>query len=129
MIDKKWDATNYEMVREFHAATGLTLDKWPPTEQDLFLRGSLLMEEFHELDDQLMSDPLNKEQIAKELADCLYVVYGTAATFGIDLDTVFGQVHESNMSKLVAGKPVVREDGKIMKGPNYVAPDLSWISR
>lgn len=68
------------------------------------------------------------ESLAKELADLLYVVHGTAAAFGIDMDRVFEEVHLSNMSKLDEnGSPIYNEDGKVMKSENYTAPDMSII--
>ena len=58
--------------------------------------------------------------IIKELTDLLYVVAGFAVTFGIDLEEAFRRVHKSNLSKLDdEGKPIYREDGKVLKGPNY----------
>ena len=77
-------------------------------------------------------DVLNdsREDLAKELADILYVCYWTAAKIGIDVNEAFRRVHASNMSKLGPdGKPVKREDGKVLKGPHYHAPDLSRVVR
>ena len=77
-------------------------------------------------------DVLNesREDLAKELTDLLYVCHWTAATIGIDVNEAFRRVHASNMSKLDPdGKPVNREDGKVLKGPGYHAPDLSDIVR
>lgn len=77
-------------------------------------------------------DVLNasREALAKELADILYVCHWTAATIGIDVNEAFRRVHASNMSKLGPdGKPVKREDGKVLKGPGYHAPDLSDLVR
>ena len=69
-------------------------------------------------------------KLLKELADVLYVTYGYALTFGFDLDEAFRRVHASNMSKVDAnGYPIVRSDGKIMKGDNYREPDLSDLVR
>lgn len=69
-----------------------------------------------------------KERFAKELADLLYVTYWLAARIGIDLDAAFRLVHQSNMSKLGPdGKAIKREDGKVLKGPNYSPPDLTHI--
>ena len=69
-------------------------------------------------------DELDKAALTKELADLLYVVYGAAVTFGLPLDVVFNRVHASNMSKLLDGKPLKRQDGKVLKGPNYQPPKL-----
>lgn len=77
-------------------------------------------------------DVLNdsREDIAKELADILYVCHWTAAKIGIDVNEAFRRVHASNMSKLGPdGKPVKRADGKVLKGPGYHAPDLSDLVR
>ena len=72
----------------------------------------------------------NREDLAKELTDILYVCYWTAAKIGIDVNEAFRRVHASNMSKLGPdGEPVKREDGKVLKGPGYHAPDLSDIVR
>jgi predicted HAD superfamily Cof-like phosphohydrolase len=60
----------------------------------------------------------------KELADLVFVCYQFAAARGWDLDTAMRRVFESNMSKLVDGKPLRRSDGKILKGPNYQPPIL-----
>lgn len=74
------------------------------------------------------SDFASCEAFAKELTDLLYVCHWTAAKIGIDINEAFRRVHASNMSKLGPdGKPVKREDGKVLKGPGYHAPDLSDI--
>ena len=67
-----------------------------------------------------------KAALLKELCDLQYVLSGFAVTFGLSFDEAFKRVHESNMSKLGPdGKPIYREDGKVLKGPNYKKPDLS----
>lgn len=113
----------------------MTLDKWPPTREEVELRTDLITEELEELNDELFpraedwrftANP-DKAKVAKELADLLYVVYGTAASFGIPIDDVFNLVHLSNLSKLTNGKIERREDGKVLKGPDYRPPDLSWL--
>ena len=66
-----------------------------------------------------------KEDCLKELADLVYVCYQYAANMGWNLDEAMHRVHESNMSKLDEhGNPVLREDGKVLKGPNYKPPNL-----
>ena len=122
--------SNFQMVQEFHDKFGIkqaTLDNEDAQE----LRLDLIKEELNEVEDELcplVFPPIVKSRLAKELADLLYVVYGTAVTFDIPIDKVFHLVHESNMSKLGNdGKPVYREDGKVTKGPNYKPPDLSWL--
>jgi predicted HAD superfamily Cof-like phosphohydrolase len=66
--------------------------------------------------------------VADALTVILYVTYGAGAGFGIDLDKCFKEVHSSNMSKLDRdGRPIYREDGKILKGPDYFEPNLEKI--
>ena len=87
--------------------------------------------EFLEAADELFADPENnkrREELLKELCDLVFVCYQFAATYGLDLDTALSRVFESNMSKLdESGKPIYREDGKVLKGPNYQPPDLSQL--
>ena len=83
--------------------------------------------EFLEAEDQLYRDnPTVTEEALKELADLVYVCYQYAENMGWFLDEALNRVHLSNMSKLDEdGKPIYREDGKVLKGPNYKPPDLS----
>ena len=85
--------------------------------------------EFIEASEILFEDPESDEkrvELVKELSDLVFVCYQFAAAFGIDLDEAMFRVFESNMSKLDEhGKPIYREDGKVLKGPNYKKPDLS----
>jgi predicted HAD superfamily Cof-like phosphohydrolase len=68
------------------------------------------------------------DRIAHELADVVYVAYGTAVSYGIDLDAVIAEVHRANMIKLDAqGRATRRADGKIMKGPSYRPPDVANV--
>lgn len=135
--------TNFELVKEFHAAFNDKNDPDVPTipENDVrYLRATLIVEEFKEclpemglyLFDKNINFGDNKEvniiNLAKELADLLYVTYGTAAAYGIPIDEVYREVHRSNMSKLGEdGKPIYREDGKVLKGPNYSPADIEKI--
>jgi len=91
------------------------------------LQWDLIREEYNEFDTAFegeldlthsLSDQL------KELADLVYVCYQFAACRGWDLDTALDRVHESNLSKLVDGKPVKDDNGKVLKGPNYEPPIL-----
>ena len=67
-----------------------------------------------------------RENCLKELADLVYVCYQYAANMGWDLDEAMFRVHQSNMSKLDEhGKPIYREDGKVLKGPKYKPPNLA----
>lgn len=86
------------------------------------LRYKLIKEELGELMDAQTDQDL--VEIADALGDLLYVVYGAALGYGIDLEPVMEEIHFSNMSKF----PVTtREDGKVQKGPNYVPPDLDTV--
>jgi predicted HAD superfamily Cof-like phosphohydrolase len=110
-----------DMVREFHVAFGLPINDATRTLNKL--RADLIREEAGETAEAVESGDL--EHMAKELADLAYVVHGAALTLGIDLDRAVAEVHRSNMSKLVDGKPVMRPDGKVLKGSNYQPPDMS----
>lgn len=99
-------------------------------EQNLIgLRSRIMKEEIQEWTaSALCKDDVDKR--AKELADILYTVLGTVITEGLQdvIEQVFDEVHKSNMSKLGAnGKPIKRPDGKVLKGPNYKEPDLSFV--
>ena len=90
---------------------------------------SLLVEEFKEFLQAegmlFLSSNEHKENALKELADLVYVCYQYAVNMGWDLDEAMHRVHESNMSKLDKdGNPIYREDGKVLKGPNYKPPNL-----
>lgn len=123
-----------QAVQEFHEAVGLTVNDGPtiPSSSDLELRVALMEEELNGTDELVES--IQKQDligIADGLADLLYVVFGTAVTFGIDIQPIFDEVHRSNMSKLGDdGKPIVSDGtdgypaGKILKGPNYSPPQI-----
>ena len=120
--------TNFDKVREFHETYGAEIRKEPdwPADTSIALRISLLDEELDELRDAIAE--LDIVGVADALGDILYVAYGAGHTFGIDLDRVFAEIHRSNMSKLGSdGKPIRRDDGKVLKGPNYSPPDLQFI--
>jgi len=90
----------------------------------------LIVEEFKEFldaENQLLTGfVVNATDTLKELADLVYVCYQYAENLGWDLDEALNRVHRSNMSKLGEdGEPVYREDGKVLKGPNYEPPNLS----
>ena len=91
----------------------------------------LIEEEVKELDEsatllKYSPNDLNLQtEVLKELSDVVFVCYQFAAAFGLDLDTAMQRVFDSNMSKLGDdGKPIYREDGKVLKGPNYKKPRL-----
>ena len=83
--------------------------------------------EFLEADGMLFRiNPEFPQNCLKELSDLVYVCYQYAANMGWDLDEAMFRVHQSNMSKLdEEGKPIYREDGKVLKGPNYKPPNLA----
>ena len=87
------------------------------------LRKTLHREEHQELMDELEKTDYDRAKIARELADVVYVCYGTALAYDIDLDAAIAEVHAAAMRKMDAG--VRREDGKILKPPGFVPPDMS----
>ena len=90
------------------------------------LRQALIEEEFYELVKAM--NEKNEHNIKKESADLLYVLAGLFVDFGWDMQVIFNRIHQSNMSKLDEdGKPVYREDGKIMKSSRYKEADLSGV--
>ena len=90
------------------------------------LRYDLIKEELGELKEAI--DNKDLLEVADALTDILYVTYGAGHAFGINLDSCFEEVQNSNMSKLDKdGKPIYNEYGKVMKGPNYFKPNLSKI--
>jgi NTP pyrophosphatase (non-canonical NTP hydrolase) len=97
-----------------------------PDENVYELQFSLIEEEFRELGEAFVQElyGVTKEDQLKELADLVFVCYQYAAARGWNLDVAMRRVFESNMSKLVDGKPLRREDGKVLKGPNYQPPIL-----
>lgn len=120
--------TNFEKVENFMRAFGQDVKDHPELADfnTAELRLELITEEVQELATAIDNDDI--VEIADALTDILYVVYGAGHAYGIDLDDCFDEVHRSNMSKLGEdGKPIYREDGKVMKGPNYSAPDLEGV--
>jgi predicted HAD superfamily Cof-like phosphohydrolase len=112
------------MVLDFHNQFDIHVSPTPsiPDEPTQILRKRLIQEEFEELQEAMQEKDL--PSIAKELADLLYVVYGTAVSLGIDMEPVFREVHRSNMSKVGGYK---REDGKWVKPPTYSPASLDKI--
>jgi predicted HAD superfamily Cof-like phosphohydrolase len=115
-------------VAEFHRAFQQVDGIWPQNlEQDeAILRHRLMIEETNEYIDACFKNSL--VDIADALGDQLYILCGTILKHGMQhiIEDVFDEIQESNMSKLGEdGKPVLRDDGKILKGPGYFKPDLS----
>ncbi len=138
-----------DAVREFHETFGVGIRDTPGLPSDrVDLRLALLEEELAEVRAAVVGGDVS--EVAKELADLLYVTYGAAVEFGIPLHEVFAEVHRSNMAKLWSeseaatavvspdhaaasaevtegGSIVRRGDGKVLKPPDYQAPDLSGL--
>lgn len=118
-----------DLVLDFHRAFALPRHSDPSLDvrADIAaLRLRLLAEEVQELRDAV--DKSDLIAIADALADITYVVFGTAVTYGIDLDAVVREVHRSNMSKLDdQGRPLLRHDGKVLKSARYTPPDIATV--
>lgn len=118
-------------VQAFHKAFGLMVNSQPVTDLPntiLDLRFSLMDEENREYLEAAKNNDM--VEVADALGDMLYILCGTIITHGMQdlIDEVFEEIQRSNMSKLGAdGKPIYREDGKVLKGPNYFTPDLKSI--
>ncbi|MBH0191109.1 MAG: hypothetical protein HP492_04945 [Nitrospira sp.] len=113
-----------KMVEEFHRKFEIVIQPTPadPADDTKRLRIRLIQEEFDELKESMANG--NLAAVAKEMADLLYVVYGTAVSYGIDMKPVFQEVHRSNLSKVGGYK---RADGKWVKPPTYSPANLEPI--
>ncbi len=120
-----------EAVRQFHETYKLAVRNEPttgiPKEQPI-LRYDLMAEENMEY----LQAAQNKDlaEVADALGDMLYILCGTILDHGLQhkMEAIFDEIHKSNMSKLDEnGKPIYREDGKVLKGPNFSKPDLLKI--
>ena len=118
-------------VTVFHKAFGLGVNNTPTTDIDestMNLRFSLMDEENKEYLEAIKNNDM--VEVADALGDMLYILCGTIITHGMQdvIDEVFEEIQRSNMSKLGSdGKPIYREDGKVLKGPNYFKPDIAKI--
>ncbi len=120
--------TNANKVKLFMESFGQEVKSKPefPSDNTVKLRIELISEELQELVDACNANDII--EVADALTDILYVTYGAAHSFGIPIDECFKEVQRSNMSKLGEdGKPIYREDGKVMKGPNYSVPNLKNV--
>ena len=100
------------------------------TQSQRSVQKNLIVEEFKEFLEAegllFRNSPSFQSDTLKELADLVYVCFQYAENMGWDLDEAMNRVHLSNMSKLGEdGKPIYREDGKVLKGPNYKPPTLT----
>ena len=118
-------------VKEFHSAFGLGIEEKPVADlgkDKNLLRFNLMKEENEEYLEAANNNDL--AEVADALGDMLYILCGTIIEHGMQhkIEEVFEEIQSSNMSKLGAdGKPIYREDGKVLKGPNYFKPDISSI--
>jgi predicted HAD superfamily Cof-like phosphohydrolase len=118
-------------VKEFHTAFEIGYSEIPKSnlgESKNILRFNLMKEENEEYLEAVQNNDLI--EIADALGDMLYILCGTIIEHGLQqkIEAVFDEIQRSNMSKLDSnGKPIYREDGKVMKGPNYFKPDFSKI--
>ena len=122
------DMSNFNKVKTFMNTYGQEVKERAtfPENKIVQLRIDLIEEELNELKEAVKNNDI--VEVADALTDILYVTYGAGHSFGVDLDKCFDEVQRSNMSKLgVDGKPIYNESGKVMKGPDYFAPDLKKI--
>lgn len=118
-------------VSDFHDAFGIQNNPQPTVKLDkneIQLRYDLLKEENEEYLKAALSGDIT--EVADALGDQLYILFGTILKHGMQdvIVKVFEEIQQSNMSKLGAdGKPIYREDGKVLKGPNYFKPDIKKI--
>ena len=118
-------------VAEFHDAFGIESANAPVVslpEQIVLLRHNLMKEE----NEEYLEAAQNKDlvEVADALGDMLYILCGTILSHGMQhkITEVFNEIQRSNMSKLGSdGKPIYREDGKVLKGPNYFKPNIASI--
>lgn len=118
-------------VAEFHDAFGIESANAPVVslpEQIVLLRHNLMKEE----NEEYLEAAQNKDlvEVADALGDMLYILCGTILCHGMQhkITEVFNEIQRSNMSKLGSdGKPIYREDGKVLKGPNYFKPNIASI--
>lgn len=118
-------------VKKFHESFGIENNFKPTVElskQEIQLRYELLKEE----NEEYLNAALNGDitEVADALGDQLYILLGTILKHGMQdvIVDVFQEIQNSNMSKLGEdGKPIYREDGKVLKGPKYFKPNISKI--
>lgn len=120
-----------EAVELFHNTYGLGVSENPKAdlgENKNLLRYNLMKEENEEYLEAVKNNDII--EVADALGDMLYILCGTILEHGLQhkIEEIFDEIQRSNMSKLGEdGKPIYREDGKVMKGPNYFKPDFSKI--
>ena len=117
------------MVEEFMTAFGQDVPgTWNTVKFPAELRLKLIREEVDELTDAI--EKKDWIEVVDAICDLLYVTYGAASALGVDIEPFFAEVHRSNMAKLGDdGKPIRREDGKVLKPLTWTPPDLMSILR
>jgi predicted HAD superfamily Cof-like phosphohydrolase len=132
LVSLHHNATCYDQVEAFHVLYDAPVETTPVsgmtnmTDERIALRLGLIEEEFNELKEA--TEARDVVEVADALGDLIYVVCGYALEAGIDLKAVVEEIHASNMTKLDSdGSVLRREDGKIMKGPNYLKPDIAAV--
>ena len=120
-----------EAVKIFHEIYKLSYKENPTTEiglDKIKLRFNLMAEENQEYLQAAKNNDLI--EVADALGDMLYILCGTIIEHGMQdkIEEVFDEIQKSNLSKLGKdGKPIYRNDGKVMKGPNYFKPNISKV--
>lgn len=120
-----------DAVHEFHTAFGLGINNEPIADigkERNLLRFNLMKEENEEYFEAANNNDL--VEVADALGDMLYILAGTIIEHGMQhkIAEVFDEIQRSNMSKLGEdGNPIYREDGKVLKGPNYFKPNIGEI--
>ena len=120
-----------EAVAEFHNSFGIESKEFPSVQipdKTISLRYNLMKEE----NEEYLEAAKNKDmiEVADALGDMLYILCGTILSHGMQhkITEVFDEIQRSNMSKLGSdGKPIYREDGKVLKGPSYFKPDIKSV--
>ena len=115
-------------VRQFNVTYGKPMSEKPrlPTVSEAKLLVDLIEEELEELKVAIANQDL--VEIADAIGDIPYVTAQQATMLGIPVDALLREIQRSNMSKLGAdGKPIYREDGKVLKGPNFSEPQISKV--
>ena len=131
MNNKLTLAQTIEHVATFHDAFGIPNAAQPTTalnKEEVLLRYKLMREENEEYLEAAEKEDL--VEVADALGDMLYILCGTILRHGLQdkIAEVFEEIQRSNMSKLGEdGKPIYREDGKVLKGPNYFKPNINEI--
>ena len=120
-----------EAVKAFHTAFKIGYKETPQADLGMeknMLRYKLMREENEEYLEAANNNDL--VEVADALGDMLYILCGTIIEHGLQhkIEEVFNEIQRSNMSKLGAdGQPIYREDGKVLKGPNYFKPNIAAI--